>query len=952
MPIIDATEAQDLDAAIERLVSAASKDDRERRLREVFVEKLDFTPSSGHVDLRGEKSNIESVARIATAEGVHVVWAPLDSQKVLVSESRAVSKAVNTKLGDHLLVLSSTDSRLWHLIYPTQTAGKPVLRRMVIERGLPRRTVVTQLAKVYHEAQKADIRCALESAYDVEPVTKEFFRTYRETFDRVMAMIRGVPNEEQRRLFCQTLFNRLMFLYFVQRKGWLKFSGDSNYLPALLRASKAAGNENFFRDRLKVLFFAGLNNPQSVDVSRGASPAIGEVPFLNGGLFEEGDIDLQCANAAVPNEAFDAIFAELFERFNFTVSENTPYDIEVAVDPEMLGKVFEELVTGRHETGSYYTPRLVVAFMCREALKGYLETKVEGLSPDAVRSFVDEHDVSGLDVTQAGKVAEALDEVTVCDPACGSGAYLVGMLHELIELKQALYSERLGREPTKLFEMKLHIIERNLYGADIDRFAINIAMLRLWLSLIIDFEGETPPPLPNLDFKIVCGDSLTAPNPQHAPDLFRHEVHDAAGQLAELKGRYMRESGPHKPHLKAQIQEAEDRLRRALAESPAPANAVDWRVEFAEVFDSQAGFDIVLANPPYGLDFLGRFTTGPGNVNSYASFVLLALDIGPEALISFIVPTSWETGEKFVPFRRELLNRTTIRKLVNLPYDVFAAAYVDTSVLVIQGGRAGLLDFSMAALPKVGGSIERVEIHWVKVTRDEVLADEKLRIPLSPALATVRHLVGESPWGRLDQALKISRGLATYQYRQEGAPFSGSGPLFDGNVYRFRVVPGRNRMWVAVPQNDPRFFQGTWVAIRRLIGRDNRLMAAVMTEQVVVKEAILVGIPKISVDLNFIAGMLNSSLHSFIHLALSAIATKDDFRQVTIFGLNELPLPSDAICRRRIAELGRLLREHYVKAADSYPDQLEEALDREVFDAFAIPPDVRGQVAGFLSASG
>jgi len=100
----------------------------------------------------------------------------------------------------------------------------------------------------------------------------------------------------------------------------------------------------------------------------------------------------------VPNEVFDAILGGLFERFNFTVSENTPYDIEVAVDPEMLGKVFEELVTGRHETGSYYTPRPVVAIMCREALKGYLETKVSGLSADAIRTFVDEHDVSGLDL--------------------------------------------------------------------------------------------------------------------------------------------------------------------------------------------------------------------------------------------------------------------------------------------------------------------------------------------------------------------------------------------------------------------------------------------------------------------------------------------------------------------------------------------------------------------------
>lgn len=561
---------------------------------------------------------------------------------------------------------------------------------MVVERGLPRRTVVTQLAKVYHEAQKTDVRHALESAYDVEPVTKEFFTTYRAVFERVMEMVQGVPDAEDRRLFCQALFNRLMFLYFLQRKGWLKFNGDTNYLPALLRASKEAGDENFYRDRLKVLFFEGLNNPQSVDVSRGASPDIGEVPFLNGGLFEEGDIDHACAGADVPNEAFEAILGRLFERFNFTVSENTPYDIEVAVDPEMLGKVFEELVTGRHETGSYYTPRPVVAFMCREVLKGYLETKVHGLSTDAIRTFVDEHDVSGLDLTQADAVSDALDEVTVCDPACGSGAYLVGMLHELIELKQALYSERLGRDPTKLYEMKEHIIERNLYGADIDPFAINIAMLRLWLSLTIEFEGPPPPPaLPNLDFKIVCGDSLTAPNPQHAPDLFRHRVHEVAGKLAELKARYLREGGPEKPRLKTQIEDRERELGDALEGSPAPPGSVDWRVEFAEVFDRATGFDIAIANPPYVNVFKidegrpgyrellkTRFATATGRFDLYVPFMERGVElIKPGGMFVFITPNKFLAAEYAASIRRYFEENVTLRSITDLSrVPVFGAA--------------------------------------------------------------------------------------------------------------------------------------------------------------------------------------------------------------------------------------------------------------------------------------
>ena len=197
--------------------------------------------------------------------------------------------------------------------------------------------------------------------------------------------------------------------------------------------------------------------------------------------------------------------------------ESTPYDVEVAVDPEMLGKVFEELVTGRHDSGAYYTPRPVVSFMCREALKGYLEGKETGLDADAITRFVDEHDTSGISLIGAPRVSEALSDVTVVDPACGSGAYLLGIMQELIELQTILYN--IGVDAKKIYDLKLEIIQRNLYGVDIDEFAVNIAMLRMWLSLAIDYEGEKPEPLPNLDFKVVCGDSLLGPDPTGVQDV-------------------------------------------------------------------------------------------------------------------------------------------------------------------------------------------------------------------------------------------------------------------------------------------------------------------------------------------------------------------------------------------------------------------------------------------------
>ena len=179
--------------------------------------------------------------------------------------------------------------------------------------------------------------------------------------------------------------------------------------------------------------------------------------------------------------------------FNFTIEESTPLDIEVAVDPEMLGKVFEELVTGRNETGSYYTPRSIVSFMCREGLKAFLRGNTSA-SSESINGLIDEHRIDGLDETNAREILVALDGLRAVDPACGSGAYLLGLLHELVAVYRQLYNPALIRDGRSHYELKLRIISHNLYGVDIDPFATNIAMLRLWLSLAVEADGPVPLP--------------------------------------------------------------------------------------------------------------------------------------------------------------------------------------------------------------------------------------------------------------------------------------------------------------------------------------------------------------------------------------------------------------------------------------------------------------------------
>ena len=235
--------------------------------------------------------------------------------------------------------------------------------------------------------------------------------------------------------------------------------GDQEYLNAVW--NDYDGNpihNNFYESRLSLLFFEGLNNPFNREVTSIAPDLralIGQVPFLNGGLFERTALDKR-DGVMVPDDAVRPILTRLFDRFNFTVMESTPLDVEVAVDPEMLGKVFEELVTGRHESGSYYTPRPVVSFMCREALKGYLNARVGATSKNAIARFVDEHSTKGIKINAARQIAAALESVKVVDPACGSGAYLLGMMQELIDLQTTLFRSRCQQQRALRLEVADH----------------------------------------------------------------------------------------------------------------------------------------------------------------------------------------------------------------------------------------------------------------------------------------------------------------------------------------------------------------------------------------------------------------------------------------------------------------------------------------------------------------
>ena len=428
---------------------------------------------------------------------------------------------------------------------------------------------------------------AWQAAFDVEAVTDKFFADYQRVFAQVENAVEGIVDSETeaRRLYTQRLFNRLMFLRFIQKKSWLTYNSTPNYLRALYDTTELGADENFLNDRLYWVFFHGLGT--AADQPEESSAAVerrGEVPFLNGGLFEMQNYDNRNA-VHIPNDKFAEIL-KLFERYNFTVTESTPLDIEVAVDPEMLGKVFEELVTGRHDTGSYYTPRPVVSFMCRESLKICLQNKTDE-TPETLQAFVDDGGAEAI--RDPEKVLKILQTLRICDPACGSGAYLLGMMGELLRLRDALFKSS-NVDPKTTYQRKLDIIQQNLYGVDKDEFAVNIAMLRLWLSLAVDYEGDIPEPLPNLDYKVATGDSLTGPAPEQI-GLADHLIQQIQEHQAEYLVTY---TDPEKRKLREVIAELKENLQAWQASD----DEFVWQVEFPEVFQ-EGGFDIVIGNPPY-----------------------------------------------------------------------------------------------------------------------------------------------------------------------------------------------------------------------------------------------------------------------------------------------------------------------------------------------------------------
>jgi hypothetical protein len=600
----------------------------------------------------------------------------------------------------------------------------------------PNHTAQQQLLPLLLNDRQNPTLARLEAAFNIESVTKEFFERYKTLFmqvrDEVEALLQNDPviaaDFTQKQIepanFAKKLLGQIVFLYFLQKKGWLGVesgqpwgSGAKNFLRRLFREENVE-YKNFFNDVLEPLFYHALA------VDRG-SDALYElpgcqqpckIPFLNGGLFEPiGGYDWQKTNVFIANDTIQNIL-DTFDLYNFTVREDEPLDKEVAVDPEMLGKVFENLldVSERKSKGAFYTPREIVHYMCQESLINYLDTTLDRQVPredmerlvrQGERSLENDAQVmkKGSETqiyqfqvpesvrTHAAEIDRALASIKICDPAIGSGAFPVGIMQEIVKVRGVLTTYlTLTPSPTPqgedrtAYAFKRHAIQNSIYGVDIDPGAVDIARLRLWLSLVVDEEDyESIKPLPNLDYKIVCGNSLL----NVEKNLFNYQVFDELEQQKQVL--HEETNADRKTELHATIQEL-------ILTITKQNETFDFEVYFSEVFRKNNGFDVVIGNPPYvrmekikELKPLLKkiYSCYTGRADLYVYFYEKGIQILKEGgSLAYISSNKWFRANYGTPLRQYIAKHSQIHQIIDFgELPVFEAATFPV-IFIAQSG--------------------------------------------------------------------------------------------------------------------------------------------------------------------------------------------------------------------------------------------------------------------------
>ena len=626
---------------------------------------------------------------------------------------------------------------------------------------------------------KPEIADLLWKSLDIKEVNKEFYKQIKERFDALIGIVKtqhSTATDNQVKQFTVRLIGRYIFCWFLKEKEIIPHS--------LISKATIEGTDNYYQSVLLKLFFETLNTKVQDRNPLALNKHFEKIPYLNGGLFDESEEDKLFTKLKL--DAWLLPFVEILESYDFTVDESSSQYQQVAVDPEMLGRIFENLLASQNEEtstlanqrkafGAFYTPREIVDYMVNESIKAFLQTQWEqnmieekskqlnnpepnsnlfgekkpqqltievkryALKPDEKNKiekslenlFATNPDAGHLKKDEKNLLLQFLEQIKILDPACGSGAFPMGILHKLVELHEALGTVKSS------YELKKDILSHNIYGVDIMPMAIEIARLRAWLSLVLEEEYKPNDPkhnfgvkpLPNLDFKFVCANSLI--DSGYDEFLKKLEMSNGVPTLLRMDGEIQKLEGIRDAYFDTQgAVEKRETLRNnfiktknyikteftSLRKSWALENFFNRIDDWNPFDDSHAssffspswmfgkvvknGFDIVIGNPPYGVSI--KKTDNPvyadqykeilkGEVESYILFYYKGLKVlSKNGFLCFITPDSWFTNKGAAPFRKYLTNNHSIKDVYDI-YKPFEAAK-DTRVHTVLIGVSQTVD--------------------------------------------------------------------------------------------------------------------------------------------------------------------------------------------------------------------------------------------------------------------
>ena len=681
----------------------------------------------------------------------------------------------------------------------------------------------------------------LKTAFSVEALSDEFFDKYREQYADFIQYITGKRfvkvgskweekvlgepnaalmqafdhNEKKIRDYVKKMMGRITFLHFLQRKGWM--CGDLNYMQNMFENSPY--KDDYLHTVLEPLFFGILNTKPAERTALFAKEKWDvallnewkDIPYLNGGLFEKDKEDEPASR--FPAKYFKGLF-QFFSEYNFTIDENDPNDAEVGVDPEMLGKIFEYLLEDNKDKGAFYNPKEIVRYMCQESLIAYLETNTS-IAKEKIRQFVlsPEEGVVGIPEIKKPKLLAALEEVKICDPAIGSGAFPMGLLNELLHCREVLSGEHYDRA-----EIKKSIIQNNIYGVDIEKGAVDIARLRFWLSIVVD--EETPSPLPNLDYKIMQGNSLIESfmgvdlskltyEKEYKKDkgeisLFDDEKNRLQKTVSHLLSSYYSCSDhDRKVKLRQEISNSINKQLEAQAYNPSilaklkEINLAEnnkfflWHTWFSDVFSRPSdcnGFDIVIGNPPYGanIDELVPLyerlypKTSHGYKDIYKYFYDFGLSIcKKDGSLCYITPNTFLRQPRYGDLRRVLLE-FNITQILDLGENIFMDAVVPVAICICKNASYKNNEVSFIDLTQIISVQNSKEV--LNSIKFEILSQNYWAITRNNSFTKVIQQLTQNIV-ELDSILKFKDAGINYQRVKVGLSQKGKSDLSSRLLY-------------------------------------------------------------------------------------------------------------------------------------------------------------------------